>query len=145
MGKKRVAEKEGTVIETDSKVEELKRTTDRQLSTVRLCVNANPNNTLLTLTTPEGDAVFSSSAGALGFSGAKKGTPFAATKVGELVGAKAKALNASTASVVVKGHGAGREAGIRGFMEKSGVSITEITDQTPIPHGGNRPPKPRRV
>jgi small subunit ribosomal protein S11 len=145
MGKKRVAEKEGTVIETDSREEELKRTTKRQLSAVRLCVNANQNNTLVTLTTPEGDAVFSSSAGALGFSGAKKGTPFAATKVGELVGAKAKALNAQTATVMVKGTGGGREAAIRGFMDKSGVSITEITDETPIPHGGNRPPKPRRV
>jgi small subunit ribosomal protein S11 len=145
MGKKRVAEKEGTVIETDSRVEELKRMTQRQLDAVRLCVKANQNNTLVTLTTPGGDAVFSSSAGALGFSGAKKGTPFAATKVGELVGAKAQALNAKTATVMVKGTGGGREAAIRGFMDNSGVSITEITDETPIPHGGNRPPKPRRV
>lgn len=145
MGKKRVAEKEGTVIETDSQVEEFKRTTKKQLDNVRLCVNANYNNTIVTLTTPGGDVVYSSSAGELGFSGAKKGTPFAATKVGELVGAKAKALNAQTASVMVKGAGSGREAAIRGFMEKSGASITEIVDETPIPHGGNRPPKPRRV
>lgn len=145
MGKKRVAKKEGTRIDIDTQIEEFERTTKKQQQNVRLCVNANYNNTLVTLTTPEGDAIFSSSAGALGFSGAKKGTPFAATKVGELVGAKAKALNAQTASVMVKGAGSGREAAIRGFMNESGVSITEITDETPIPHGGNRPPKPRRV
>lgn len=145
MGKKRVAKKEGTVIQTDSQIEEFKRTTKKQLAAVRLCVNATYNNTQVTLTTPDGDTVFSSSAGALGFSGAKKGTPFAATKVGELVGAKANALNTKTATVMVKGTGAGRDAAIRGFMEKSGASITEITDETPVPHGGNRPPKPRRV
>jgi small subunit ribosomal protein S11 len=145
MGKKRVAEKEGTVVETDEQIEEFRRTTKKQLSQVRLCVNATYNNTQGTLTDPSGDVVFSSSAGALGFRGAKKGTPFAAAKVGELIGAKAKALNAKTATVMVVGTGAGRESIIRGFMNKSGVSITKITDETPIPHGGNRPPKPRRV
>ena len=145
MGKKRVAEKKGTVVNTSSQAEEFKRTTKRQLSAVKLYVNATQNNTLLTLTDPNGNAVFSSSAGALGFRGAKKGTPFAAAKAGELVGAKAKALNAKTAEVVVKGVGAGREAPIRAFMNESGVDITRISDKTPVPHGGNRPPKPRRV
>lgn len=145
MGKKRVAEKKGTVVNTKSQAEEFKRTTKRQLSAVRMYVNASQNNTILTLTDTDGDVIFTSSAGALGFRGAKKGTPFAAAKAGELVGAKAKALNAKTASVIVKGTGAGREAPIRAFMNTSGVSITEISDATPIPHGGNRPPKPRRV
>ncbi len=145
MGKKRVAKKEGTVVDTSSKEEKFQKSTKRQLSKVRLYVNATYNNTQLTLTDPEGNTVYSSSAGALGFSGAKKGTPFAAAKVGELVGAKAKALNAKTATVIVKGTGAGRESPIRAFMGTSGVSITEIRDETPIPHGGNRPPKPRRV
>lgn len=145
MGKKRVAEKKGTVVNTKSQAEEFKRTTKRQLSTVRLYIQATQNNTMLTLTDSEGNAVFSSSSGALGFRGAKKGTPFAAAKVGELVGAKAKALNAKTATVIVKGIGAGREAPIRAFMNTSDASVTEICDATPIPHGGNRPRKPRRV
>ncbi len=145
MGKKRVAEKKGTVVNTKSQAEEFKRTTKRQLSAVRLYINATQNNTMLTLTDPEGDVVFTSSAGALGFRGAKKGTPFAAAKVGELVGAKAKALNAKTAAVYVKGTGAGRESPIRAFMNTSDASVTEISDVTPIPHGGNRPRRPRRV
>lgn len=145
MGKKRVAKKEGTVVNTSSQAEEFKRTTKRQLTAVRLCIKATQNNTQVTLTDPNGDVIFTSSAGALGFRGAKKGTPFAAAKVGELVGAKAKALNAKTAEVVVKGTGAGRESPIRAFMNTSGASITQISDETPIPHGGNRPPKPRRV
>lgn len=145
MGKKRVAEKKGKVVNTQSQAEEFQRTTKRQLSAVRLYVKATQNNTQLTLTDTDGDVIFTSSAGALGFRGAKKGTPFAAAKVGELVGAKAKALNAQTAAVIVKGTGAGRESPIRAFMNSSGVSITEISDATPIPHGGNRPPKPRRV
>jgi len=145
MGKKRIVRKEGTVVNTKSQAEEFKRTTKRQLTSVRLYINATQNNTMLTLTDTDGNAIFTSSSGALGFSGAKKGTPFAAAKVGELVGAKAKALNAKTASVVVKGTGAGRESPIRAFMGTSGASIIEISDATPIPHGGNRPKKPRRV
>lgn len=145
MGKKRVAKKEGTVVDTKSQAERFKRTTKRQLSAVRLYVNATQNNTMLTLTDTEGNVLFTSSSGALGFRGAKKGTPFAAAKAGELVGEKAKALNAKTATVIVKGTGAGREAPIRAFMGTSGASITEISDATPIPHGGNRPKKPRRV
>lgn len=145
MGKKRVAKKKGTVINVDTEAEALQKTTKRQLSAVRLCVNATYNNTQLTLTDMDGNAVYSSSAGALGFRGAKKGTPFAASKVGELVGAKARALNADTALVIVKGTGAGRESSIRSFADSSNVSITEIRDETSIPHGGNRPKKPRRV
>jgi small subunit ribosomal protein S11 len=145
MGKKRVAEKKGTVVNTKSQAEEFKRTTKRQLIAVRLYIQATQNNTMLTLTDTEGNVVFASSSGALGFRGAKKGTPFAAAKVGELVGAKAKALNAKTATVIVKGTGAGREAPIRAFMNTSDASVTEISDATPIPHGGNRPRKPRRV
>ncbi|MEX2514892.1 MAG: 30S ribosomal protein S11 [Candidatus Paceibacterota bacterium] len=145
MGKKRVAEKKGTVVNTKSRAEEFKRTTKRQLTAVVLHIRATQNNTQVTLTDPEGDVIFTSSSGALGFRGAKKGTPFAAAKVGELVGAKAKALNAKTARVVVKGTGSGRESPIRAFMNTSDASVTEICDATPIPHGGNRPKKPRRV
>lgn len=145
MGKKRVAEKKGTVVNTKSQAEEFKRTTKKQLTAVILHVRATQNNTQLTLTDTDGNVVFTSSAGALGFRGAKKGTPFAAAKAGELVGAKAKALNAKTATVIVKGTGAGREAPIRAFMNTSDASVTEISDATPIPHGGNRPKKPRRV
>jgi small subunit ribosomal protein S11 len=85
-----------------------------------------------------------SSSGSLGFRGAKKGTPFAAAKVGELVGTKAQAIGIREVAVVVKGVGSGRESGIRGFLSK-GIGLSSIKDSTPVPHNGPKPKKPRRV
>ncbi|MCX6717325.1 MAG: 30S ribosomal protein S11 [Candidatus Taylorbacteria bacterium] len=102
------------------------------------------NNTLVLLTDKKGNALLSSSAGALGFRGAKKGTPFAAAKVGEVLSEKAVDLGLKEISVVVKGVGSGRESAIRGFISK-GVNITNIKDETPVPHNGPKPKKPRRV
>ena len=89
--------------------------------------------------------ICSSSSGALGFKGAKKGTPFASAKAGELIGEKTKIMGVKEVKVVVKGVGAGRESAIRGFIATSGAEITSIKDVTPIPHNGPRPKKPRRV
>ena len=102
------------------------------------------NNTTVTLTDPEGKVVAASSSGALGFSGAKKGTPFAAAKVGELLSEKAQQFGIKEGSVVVKGVGSGRESAIRAFTSR-GIQLLSIKDMTPVPHNGPRQRKPRRV
>lgn len=109
-----------------------------------LYVQSTYNNTKVLLTDKNGNAVMASSAGALGFKGAKKGTPFAAAKVGETLAVKAQVLGLKEIAVVVRGVGSGRESAIRGFISK-GVAITSIKDATPVPYNGPQPKKPRRV
>ncbi len=121
-----------------------KTSSKRRVENGILYVQSTYNNTILTLTDTKGNTLCFSSSGALGFAGAKKGTPFAAAKVGEAIGEKAKALGMKDAAVIVKGVGAGRESSIRSFSTK-GIGILSITDETPIPHNGPRPPRPRRV
>jgi len=99
---------------------------------------------MVTLTDDKGNAVIASSSGALGFKGTKKSTPYAASKVGELVGEKAAMVGVKEADVFIKGVGSGREAALRAFAGK-GIEVKTIRDVTPIPHNGPRPPKPRRV
>jgi len=110
-----------------------------------LQVQSTYNNTKVLLSDVKGNALAWSSCGSLGFKGAKKGTPFAAAKVGETLGAKALTMGMSQVSVIVKGVGSGRESSIRGFVSKGNFEITSIKDATPVPHNGPRPPKPRRV
>lgn len=117
-----------------------KRSIDRAI----LFVESTYNNTRLALADERGNIVASSSSGSLGFKGAKKGTPFAAAKVGEALAQKAQAMGIREVSVVVKGVGSGRESSIRGFVNK-GFSVSSIRDATPVPHNGPRPRKPRRV
>lgn len=107
-------------------------------------VEATYNNTKMCLADEAGNVIVWSSAGSLGFSGAKKGTPFAAAKVGELLGEKAAQMGMKEASVVIKGVGAGRESSVRALAAK-GIHVSAIKDTTPVPHNGPRPPKPRRV
>ena len=107
-------------------------------------IKATFNNTKAILTDEQGNAVVSSSAGALGFSGARKSTPYAAAKVGEFLGEKGTLIGLKEASVVICGVGAGRESVFRAFSGK-GIQIRSIKDVTPVPHNGPRPPKPRRV
>ncbi len=109
-----------------------------------LHVEATFNNTKAVVTDKNGNAIFAASAGALGFRGAKKGTPFAASKVGETLGEKSKALGIKSVDAVVKGVGSGREPTIRAFMAYD-IEITGIRDITPVPHNGPKPKKPRRV
>jgi small subunit ribosomal protein S11 len=109
-----------------------------------LCVESTYNNTKLVLTDNKGGTLAWSSSGSLGFRGAKKGTPFAAAKVGETLAAKAQDLGVREVKVVVKGVGSGRESAIRGFISK-GINISTIQDVTPVPHNGPKPPKPRRT
>lgn len=109
-----------------------------------LYVQSTYNNTQVVLTDSKGNVLATSSSGAIGFRGAKKGTPFAAAKVGEILGAKASTMGMREVAVVVKGVGSGRESAIRGFISK-GVNISSIKDVTPVPHNGPKPKKPRRV
>lgn len=109
-----------------------------------LHIEATFNNTKVVLSDKEGNTLFWSSAGALGFKSAKKGTPFAAGKVGAIIGEKAKALGIKEVDVKVKGVGSGREPTIRAFMAYD-IEISAVRDITPVPHNGPKPKKPRRV
>ncbi len=105
---------------------------------------ASFNNTLVTITDTDGNVVARSSAGAIGFKGSRKGTPFAATQAAIAAGNAAKGLGMRTLDVRVKGPGAGRESAIRA-LQAVGLTVRSIRDVTPIPHNGCRPPKRRRV
>ncbi|MBP6908712.1 MAG: 30S ribosomal protein S11 [Candidatus Pacebacteria bacterium] len=109
-----------------------------------LHVEATFNNTKVVLSDKDGNTLFWTSAGSLGFRGAKKGTPFAASKAGSIIGEKAKALGIKEVDVIVKGVGSGREPTIRAFMAYD-IDISAIRDMTPVPHNGPKPKKPRRV
>ncbi len=107
-------------------------------------IQATFNNTIVTLTDTEGNALAWSSAGSLGFKGSRKSTPYAAQMCAEAAAKGAMEHGLRTVSVFVKGPGSGREAAIRA-LQASGLEITSIADVTPIPHNGCRPPKRRRV
>ena len=107
-------------------------------------IKASFNNTLVTITDEKGNVVSWSSAGANGFKGTKKGTPFAAQQTASAASRKAKERGVRQVSVLVRGPGPGRETAIRA-LQASGLVITSIKDITPIPHNGCRAPKPRRV
>ena len=123
----------------------LSRVSKKKLAQVILHVQSTYNNTKALVTDVNGNAVMFSSAGALGFKGAKKGTPYAAAKVGEVLGEKAALMGIKEISVIVKGVGSGRESVIRGFISKSDADITKIQDRTPVPFNGPRAKKARRV
>ncbi len=141
MGKKRIVKTEG---ETSEQVKVAPASSKRHVETGRLCVESTYNNTKLVLTDKNGNVLKTSSSGTLGFKGAKKGTPFAAAKVGETLGTLAHAMGMREVAITVKGVGSGRESSIRGFISK-GININSIKDITPIPFNGPKPKKPRRV
>jgi small subunit ribosomal protein S11 len=144
MGKKRIIRKSGGSVDQGLKSRSLARVAKKNIVAGTLHIHATYNNTKALLSDKGGNAIAWSSAGSLGFSGAKKGTPFAAAKVGELLGDKAAIIGLKEVDVVIRGVGAGRESALRGFAGK-GIDVTRIADETPIPHNGPRPPKPRRV
>lgn len=102
------------------------------------------NNTIVTITDPQGGVVCWSSAGQSGFKGSRKSTPYASQVTAESAARKAMEHGMRSVDVYVKGPGSGREAAIRS-LQASGLSVNSITDVTPIPHNGCRPPKRRRV
>ena len=107
-------------------------------------IQASFNNTIVTITDEQGNAIAACSAGALNFRGSRKSTPFAAQQASEKAALAAKDHGLKTVDVFVKGPGSGRESAIRA-LEVVGLTVTSITDVSPIPHNGCRPPKRRRV
>ncbi|MEM8914903.1 MAG: 30S ribosomal protein S11 [Pseudomonadota bacterium] len=107
-------------------------------------VNATFNNTMITISDAQGNAIAWSSAGAMGFKGSRKSTPFAAQMAAEDAGKKAQEHGMKVLSVTVKGPGSGRESALRA-LQAVGFQITAIQDVTPVPHNGVRPRKKRRV
>lgn len=143
MGKKRIVKKGGDNVE-GARSRSASRAPKKRIVSGTLYVESTYNNTKLMLSDTEGNALAWSSSGSLGFKGAKKGTPFAAAKVGELIGEKAQATGIKEVNVVVKGTGSGRESSIRSFISK-GIELTSIKDMTPVPHNGPKRKKPRTV
>jgi small subunit ribosomal protein S11 len=107
-------------------------------------IRATFNNTIITITDPEGNVLCSGSSGASGFKGSKKSTPFAAQVASESAARKALEFGMKEVEVLVKGPGSGRESAIRA-LQATGINVTVIKDITPIPHNGCRPKKKRRV
>jgi len=120
------------------------RKTKRLLSAGQVHILATFNNTIVTITDTQGNAVTAASAGASGFKGSRKSTPYAARVAAELAMKNAQSLGMQEVEIYVKGPGPGRENAIRA-VQASGMRVTSITDVTPVAHNGCRPPKKRRV
>lgn len=150
MGKIKIITKEEEIVDkaepvqTEEVVKQSSKNSKKKVVAGTLHVEATFNNTKVVLSDKQGNTLFWTSAGSLGFKGAKKGTPFAASKAGAVIGEKAKALGIKEVDVKVKGVGSGREPTIRSFMAYD-IEISTIHDLTPVPHNGPKPKKPRRV
>ena len=116
----------------------------KTLNTDRLTSSHLFNNTIVTLTDAQGNALSWASAGGLGFRGSRKSTPYAAQMAAETAAKAALVHGLKSVDVMVKGPGSGREAAIRA-LQACGIDVTSIRDVTPVPHNGCRPPKRRRV
>ncbi len=123
------------------------RTRRRERRTVvqgRAYIYSTFNNTLISITDPQGNVIASASAGTVGFKGSRKGTAFAAQRAAEQAARRGMDVGLRQVDVLIRGPGAGREAAIRS-LQGTGLVVTSIRDVTPIPHNGCRPPKRRRV
>lgn len=149
MGKKRIIQKtEEELIKEREKVEAgVKDVKTKAVSSTRdgrIYISSSYNNTIITLTDEKGDKLTAASAGSIGFKGAKKATPFAASKVAEGISLTAKKLRIERVAILVKGIGSGRDSAIRS-LAGHGLEIISVEDVTPVPHNGCRPRKVRRV
>ncbi len=150
MGKKRIVTKtEEELLKEREKVQErlkkeVKLKPSRKITEGRIYILASYNNTIITLTDLRGNVLAWASAGNIGFKGTKKATPFAASRVAEVLVQAAKKLGIEKVAILVKGIGSGRESAVRSLAAR-GLDIVSIKDITPIPHNGCRPPKVRRV
>lgn len=151
MGKKRIIQKseeellkEREKVEAAVKKEAKTEMPSAKIKEGKLYISSSYNNTILTLTDLRGNVLAWSSAGAIGFKGTKKATPFAASKVAEAIAQTIKKLGIQKIAVFVKGIGSGRESAIRSLAARD-LEVVSITDVTPVPHNGCRPPKVRRV
>jgi small subunit ribosomal protein S11 len=149
MGKKRVAVKsKDELIKEAERLEkigkEIKLKSPKRVLEGKVYIFSSYNNTIITLTDSKGNVLYWTSAGKVGFSGTKKGTPYAASKAAEGAAEAAKQIGFEKVEVLIKGVGVGRESALRTLGAK-GLNIVSIKDITPIPHDGPRPPKVRRV
>lgn len=150
MGKKRVIKKtEEELLKETEKVEtrlqkELKTGPSAKIKEGMVYIFSSYNNTILTLTDPQGNVLYWTSAGRIGFKGTKKGTPFAASKAAGVMAEVIRNLGIEKLQVLVKGIGSGRESALRSLAAQN-LDIVSIKDITPVPHDGCRPPKVRRV
>ena len=150
MGKKHIITKteeellkEKEKIETEVK-KEIKVESHQKIREGRVYIFSSYNNTILTLTDPQGNVLYWTSAGKIGFKGTKKCTPFAASKVAETMAQATKKFGIEKIQILIKGIGSGRESAIRSLATRD-LDIVSIKDITPIPHNGCRPPKVRRM
>lgn len=147
MGKKKVIQKsDETKKEAESTIRssEVTATQKNKIEKGRVYIQASYNNTLISVTDEKGNLIAWVSAGSLGFSGPKKSTPFAASKVAEAIATKIERSLPMNVEVFIRGVGAGRDSALRSLSAK-GFNITSVRDVTPIPHNGPRAPKVRRV
>lgn len=144
MGKKRIATQEGQLIDTQARGRGAARSTKKKVTTCILAIEATFNNTKAVVSDMKGNVLFWSSSGSLGFKGAKKGTPFAASKVGEVLAEKAATAGIKEVHALIKGVGSGREPLVRAFIAP-GIDLLSVKDETPVPHNGPKAKKPRRV
>ena len=147
MGKKRIVTNLESNAKAGKQTEGLgiaKKSSRKQVLKGVIHILSSYNNAIVTITDSDGNVLACSSAGTLGFKGARKSTHYAATLVGKDAVEKARKFGFQEAKISVKGIGPGREAAIRGIAS-TGINITAIIDATPMPHNGVRPAKPRRV
>src|SRR3989338_2167440 len=121
-----------------------KKKVKRTVPKARVCIHASENNTIVTFTDLEGNVLAWASAGSSGFEGTRKSTPYAAKVAAETAAQKVIGFGVGSVRVEMKGLGPGREQAIRG-LQSAGMNLDAIVDVTPIPHGGCRPPRRRRV
>ena len=121
-----------------------KKKVKRKVTKARVCIDANENNTIVTFTDLEGNVLGWSSCGSAGFEGTRKSTPYAAKVAAETAAQKVAGYGVESVQVELKGLGPGREQSIRG-LQAAGLNLDAIIDVTPVPHGGCRPPRRRRV
>jgi len=139
-----MAQPQAKTKDKDAGVSRIKKRERKNISTGVVHVNASFNNTIVTITDMQGNTVSWSSAGAHGFKGSRKSTPYAAQVTADSAAKKAQEHGLKTVSVLVNGPGTGRESALRA-LQAVGLVVTTIKDITPIPHNGCRPPKRRRV
>lgn len=144
MGKKKIAEQAGAPAEKTEKSAAVSAKKAKKIQAGRIYVRASYNNTIVSVTDSRGDLITWASAGALGFSGPKKATPFASSKVVAAIFERLKGNGPMDVDVIVSGVGSGRDSAIRSLINH-GFNILSIKDATPVPHNGPRPKKVRRV
>lgn len=144
MGKKRIAGESNSDAKDKFKLQASKKVKGKKIEKARVYIYSTFNNTIITLSDLEGNVIANLSAGKIGFSGAKRATPYAAMKIANALSQKISPLGIKEIEVYVKGTGPAREGAIRALANE-GFNIILIKDVTPIPFGGPRAPKPRRI